>query len=104
MKQEALYEWDYETIDEYGDVIDHNFSNKLFFYSYIDITPVLALVRDSGNEIDGLNNRAWAYVRDGVLPDHFTDSYGCVIAKVPKRFKTEFEKYISIINPTNPQQ
>ena len=33
MKNEIKYEWDYETVDEYGDVLDHNHASTLDWYS-----------------------------------------------------------------------
>lgn len=98
MKNEIKYEWDYETIDAYGDIEDHNHATKLFEYnkSAYDccINVRLVLVRDVGNDRDGLISRSWAYVdEDKKLPEYFTDSDGTKVAKVPNWFKTELEIY-----------
>jgi hypothetical protein len=45
---------------------------------------MVGLVRDVGNEIDGLTDRQWAYIEDGQLPEKFDGG-----ARVPKRFMVE---------------
>ena len=53
------------------------------------------LVRDEGNEIDGLTDRYWAYVKGGKLPEYFSDSMGVPIKiKVPKRFHAILNQYL----------
>jgi hypothetical protein len=54
-------------------------------------TPTrVGLVRDRGNDLDGLQDRAWAYVRYGYLPQTFTygagEDAGLI---VPVRFHKE---------------
>ena len=44
----------------------------------------LVLVRDWGNENQGLEDRQWAYVEGWKLPDEFDGG-----AKVPQRFQSE---------------
>lgn len=54
----------------------------------------LGLVRHEGNENDGVTDRLWAYVKDGKLPECFSDSMGTPIAiKVPQRFHIELKNY-----------
>ena len=88
------YEWDYETIDEHGDIINHTHAAKLADYTKEDITPSLVLIRDSGNEAEGLQERTWAYVTNGVLPGYFQDAAGCNCSKVPAKFHKELELYL----------
>ena len=90
------YEWDYESVDEHGDIIDHNFFDEC---PGIPIEPnvELVLVR---NELKGwcddfqqtcdLKHRAWAYVKDGKLPYEFDDGY-----RVPRQFHRDLTKAIA---------
>jgi hypothetical protein len=60
--------------------------NNELYYSYLTDDGV----RNTGNEIDGLQDRQWAYVKDGKLPVFFEDSAGNETAiKVPARFHAE---------------
>lgn len=80
------YEWDIETIDEYGDVLDHDHSDKRPTRP-LEANEKLCLVRDTGNDLDGLLDRQWAYVdARGNLPSHFSMSCQQQGARVPKRF------------------
>jgi hypothetical protein len=95
----VYYEWCYETVDEHGDIIDNHFEDKLkkFFSSpvgHTDNGERLVLVRNEGNEIEGVTASAWAYVVDGKLPEYFSDSLGEPTQKVPVRFKKELENYM----------
>ena len=89
-------EWDNETVDRYGDVIDHHHGDTLEYLEPPRKVPdargytiELVLVRDEWNEWVGLVHRSWAYVEDGFLETEFT--YG---AKVPKRFHAEYNRWI----------
>lgn len=93
MANRISYEWDFEEIDEDGDVIDHNHADKLTDYVPTDDTMILVLVRDVGNDRDGLVDRSWAYVKFKHLPEYFTDTDGARVAKVPEKFKIELKKY-----------
>ena len=98
MKNKIRYEWTLETI-ELGEIIDNDFSDKLDF----DIAKVLdvpyydlGLVRNEGNEIDGVNERYWAYVKEGKLPDNFKTAMGEDTGiKIPNRFHDELKKYLN---------
>ena len=48
---------------------------------------MLVLVRDVGNDFDGLTCRSWAYPENNKMPTEFDDG-----TKVPKRFLIEYEK------------
>lgn len=95
----TTYEWDVEELDapataDDPEIVDHNFCD-----SYAEAVAILAgldapgrivLVRNVGNDVEGLTDRAWAYVVDGKLPDEFTygaDEYSGI--RVPKRFHAE---------------
>lgn len=86
-RKETWYEWDIESKDEHGDVFDHWHENRLKDLPPLDENEDLVLVRNYGDELDGLLLREWAYVKDGVLPTHFSEG-----AIVPERFHKEFAK------------
>lgn len=93
----VLYEWDYETTDsESGDIIEHHHAEKLVHFRNSHKDDNLVLVCDIYDEIDGLQDRFWAYVVNGKLPTHFSDSLGNLTRKVPVRFHTELNNYLTI--------
>lgn len=47
---------------------------------------IIGLVRDRGNDLEGLLDRQWAYVEDGKLPEYF-DGGILVPAKFHKELK-----------------
>ncbi len=86
---QTQYEWDLESVDEYGDIIDHN------WFDNCPGTPTesnveLVLIKDIAYGYPGdpdsydMEERTWAYVVNGFLPDYFQDG-----SKVPARFHTE---------------
>lgn len=94
MHNKIYYEWDYETMDLFGDIEDHNFKDKLNDFQQYEVTKSLVLVRDSGNERDGITDRVWAYVKNKKLPEYFTDGANeKVNIKVPKKFHKELYDY-----------
>jgi hypothetical protein len=94
------YEWDSEQIDEHGDVIDHNFSDKLSGQCLDDFHPGrheiegndLALVRLFRDEDWGVEDKEWAYPfkMNGkfLLPDYFDGG-----TKVPKFLHQEIARW-----------
>ena len=90
------YEWDIESVDDYGDIIDHDFNDKCPGLPR-EANERLVLVR---NVAEGLSDewdasahivdRSWAYVEDGALPERFDDG-----TPVPVRFFTELAKAIT---------
>jgi|TARA_Y100000034_G_C6827289_1_gene373113 hypothetical protein len=88
----TFYEWDVETLDANGDVQDHDHESKLKAHRQYGAAILsgkrndlrLVLVRDVGSDDDGVAERAWAYVKDGKLPDEFDDG-----TPVPQRFHIE---------------
>ena len=90
----VVYEWDCETIDEHGDIVEH-----MHGATYAEVkawslantckpgfTHSLVLVRDDDE------GRAWAYIEDGRLPEFCQDAASCKIARVPQRFHREVLK------------
>ena len=82
----VTYEWDVETVDEYGGVQEHDHSNK-YPSRKLNHDELIVLVRDLHSDDEGLQDRQWAYVEDNLLPDEFDGG-----AKVPKRFHVELAK------------
>lgn len=94
MRNQITYEWCYETLED-GDIIDSDHEDKLHDFTEDRITDTLCLIRNLGNENEGLVDRSWAYVKDGKLPDCFSGVNGeYPYQKVPKRFKEELEKHL----------
>ena len=81
-----VYEWDVETIDAWGDVVDHDhYDTFREARSAARQTPgtVIALVRDDRH------GRSWAYMTATGLEANFRDAYGHIVAPVPQRFQRE---------------
>ncbi len=83
----VMHEWDVETLDEFGDIEDHNHCETLQPYHLdLDRNQRLVLVCDHYPPVGGLN-RSWAYVENNTLPLYFEDAYGNKTTRVPKRFQ-----------------
>jgi len=86
----VYYEWSLEYTDKDGDITNSDFADKVADFGADVLQGRLCLVRNTGNEIDGLQERHWAYVKDGKLPVFFEDSAASeTTIKVPKRFHVE---------------
>ena len=97
----TIYEWDLETVDEHGDIVDHNHADKLGELKATATNPHiepgeyirLVLVRDTWGPWDGegetLYDRQWAYVTAEGLPARTNEGHGY---KVPKRYQAEFAR------------
>lgn len=92
------YEWTLEEIDiTTGDIIDSDFSNNLNSFSDYFNNEIydIGLVLSFGDNISGLQDRCWAYIKDGKLPEYFSyNSNEPTIFKVPQRFHTELKNYL----------
>lgn len=106
-KNKVHYEWvvehladdsDLEWLVEHGQ--DPDILDVIHCKSYgeaVDISVALhgpyriVLVRDMGNEEDGMIDRTWAYVVDDKLPDNFDYGNDEEGPRVPKRFHKEVE-------------
>jgi hypothetical protein len=86
------YEWVIEPVDQYGDIVESDHAD-----SFEDAMKRAAgwrqewkrvevgLVRELGDDVEGLQDRQWAYIEDdGTLPAKFDGG-----ARVPKRFMSE---------------
>ncbi len=94
MQTKVNYEWTLETLED-GDIVDSDFSEKLTFDKEDLAGNDLGLVRSEGNERDGVTDQVWAYVKDGKLPEYFSDSMGNELnIKVPVRFHNELKNYL----------
>ena len=93
MKNETVYQWVFEELDEHGDIIDPEFTDTLITgYHDTDLSESrqLALVLMRGNDSDCEVERAYAYVDPNTmtLPDEFDDG-----RKVPSRFNAKLTKW-----------
>lgn len=90
------YEWCWEYSDERGDIIDLVHADTLKSLGAAEKSdwetgepwkPELTLIRNYGNDEDGLLKRGYAYPTNGKLPEFF---HYCG-SKVPKRFQKELD-------------
>lgn len=86
------YEWVFEEYDKNGDIVDPLFSETL--WQALQNTPDnpnntvgIALVKNIGDNEEGLTSREYAYLKNNKLSDEFDDGY-----KIPKRFHDEVIK------------
>ena len=93
-KRQVHYEWVVEWMDEHGDILDLDHTDKLsgFPEDHLDVryeggSTALALQRRAGCEAGGLDELGYAYVKDGVLPDEFDCFH-----KVPQRFRIQLSR------------
>lgn len=93
MQSKVRYEWDVETLDG-DDIVDHQHSETLGTLPPLEQNQRLVLVRDFGNDLDGLVERSWAYVVNDRLPDCFFDAAETLTnSHVPERFRKELAEY-----------
>ncbi len=96
----VTYEWDVEELDGPDapdvEIVDHHhcdsYAEAVVILGRLGAPGRIVLVRDVGNNLEGLTDRAWAYLVDGKLPDTFT--YGADEdsgIRVPKRFHQEIK-------------
>jgi hypothetical protein len=81
------YEWDIETTDQNGDILDHDhrdtYADALRVSLLTDEPHNIVLVRDVIDSDGDLTDRSWAYMDGGKLPEYFQDSAGNDYKKVP---------------------
>lgn len=84
------YEWIVEEIAEDGEVWDvFSFDSLTEALENMGEGDILALRKmKSNSECDSVDDMAYAYVKNGVLPVEFDDGKA-----VPKKFHKEFEKF-----------
>jgi hypothetical protein len=89
-------EWVVEALDPYGDIIDLLHSDTYAEAEQLaealreehGVEVQVGLVRDRGNDVEGILDRSWAYVVNGALPVRFEP--GNVL--VPKRYHLELQR------------
>jgi len=91
VRNKTLYEWTCEQLDEFGDIQNSDFGDKLSdvkdFGKGEPLQRAIALVKNVGNDDDGLVERTWAYItEEGKLPELFINQ-----DRVPKRFHKELD-------------
>ena len=96
MPRQTVYEWAVEYMDG-EDIVDavqqDTFAQVKALADKAENTE-LVLVRNvwDGNDLE---DRSWAYIEDGKLPEYFSDPVGNdTSAKVPKRFHAELRRAI----------
>ena len=94
MTNTVHYEWTIEDTDAYGDIHETaelsvtEAISRSRTGSYVKkCKPVLVLVRQEGNQDEGLLDRQWAYPLDEKLPDRFDGG-----ALVPKYILNQYLK------------
>jgi len=90
MTHKFAYEWDIETVDEHGDILDHDHSATCPAHELAH-NERLVLVRDVIGP-EGVDDRTWAYVTGGKLPTFFSDAWQTHTREVPKKFHNELKK------------
>lgn len=106
---QTTYEWAVERVDlESGDILDTNHHDSLFSIpGPLAENERIVLVRDTGDQVQGLQRRLWAYpgivVRaDGpgwAMPDYFEDAGLTTSVKVPRRFARDWMVYHHKLQP-----
>lgn len=88
-KKHVRYEWVLETLDEHGDIQDvTHYDTLLELFSQPKPNRAdVGLVRSEGSEANGIENRQWAYLEDGKLPNKFDGG-----AAIPERFRNEVSR------------
>ena len=90
----TVYEWCAERLDG-EDIVDHRHADRLRDLWPVDDDERLCLVRDTGDDINGLSDRMWAYADNRMLPSHFTycgEGMHPNGFKVPQRFHREIAR------------
>ncbi len=85
------FEWVIETLDrpdcDEAEILDVDHTD-----SYIEAVSRADAVKHAriGLVLDTDDDRAWAYVEAGALPDHLEDAFGRAIAAVPQKYRRQF--------------
>jgi hypothetical protein len=96
----TTYEWLIETLEcdcEDADIAEVNHHDTLAearaWAASIEGPHRIGLVRDVGNDLEGITDRQWAYLdAAGRLPEFFHDGVDFTDTRVPKRFHVEVAK------------
>lgn len=96
MRNEITYEWTLEELED-GDIIDSDFTDTLKADWINRPNTDLGLLYREGNEVDGETDRYYAYVREGKLPEYFSNELNQPLGiKVPQRFHKELANLIKL--------
>lgn len=94
------YEWDIESIDEDGEILDHHHEDSIGAFSSFVLRQALmqqgtrlVLVRNNPN-----GGRLWAYVTNRELPTHFSNCDQVTEVTVPKIFAQEFKEMLDALD------
>jgi hypothetical protein len=82
----VTYEWEWVVFDDEGDIVEVSYGDP----GELCVMPGMtlhSLVKNYGNDVDGIQDRSWAYVDDGVLPQEFEDG-----TRVPAKLLAEFAR------------
>jgi len=98
-KTMTTYEWSLELADQHGDIQDSHFFDRcpgIPADDYDGLMPSLVLVRDTHKWDDDdeikVRSRWWAYVKDGKLPERFSDVFDNEGPRVPRHFHAELQQ------------
>ena len=92
------YEWDCESVDVHGDIVDHHHADtlqELLAYTHgmdWEIEPRIVLVRSAWEKDRNLADRCWAHIDEDGMPESFSDGYTEAWC-VPKRFVDEYNHH-----------
>ena len=89
MNDRVIYEFVIEEKDSSGDIVNLLFYNELkYFYANQPQNKNydIALVRTTGNDNEGVKNKSYAYLSDGILPNYFDDGIA-----VPQKYLQELK-------------
>lgn len=100
----TYYEWDVESVDEHGDIQDHDHCDTLKGYgvtfkpSEVSKSQQLVLVRDVCDQFGSVEDRTWGYVdiESMTLPEYTKDALGCEGFKIPKKFHAELKRWSNV--------
>ena len=100
MKTVVSYEWAREYINEHDDILHIDFANNpkdLHTLGQVDgaVATQICLMRNRGNQDDGLQERAYAYPDHDGMPREFDN--GC---KVLDTHKYQYQYYMASNRPT----
>ena len=96
MRDSVAYEWKLEYVDQHDDIQDYihgdhleeiigDYHNGSIVSSGEVCKPRICLVRDQGNDDDGLTDRSHAYFGENLIPVEFEECG----RKIPKKYQRE---------------
>lgn len=82
-----VYEWCWEKLDQFNDVVDLHFSEKPKPKPF-NGNGQMVLLKRVGNEFEGEIDRQYAYIENNLLPLYFPDG-----SRVPNKYAEQFRKF-----------